>query len=172
MSITGSMEPPAPERAGRSANEPSQESEALLTFRVGSALLGVPAELVHEVTDRLDASPIPLSPPHVLGLMPLRGEAIPLLDLNRFLELDAAPVDPTVERPPRVLIVGAEGMIVGLCCERVVGIEHVPLRALAPPRLHANSSLAPYLTAEVDREASVLARLNLGALLKAARVRA
>ena len=150
--------------------ELSEETEALLTFRIGSALLGIPAELVQEVTDRGEASPIPLAPKHVIGLMPLRGEAIPLLDLNRFLSVDAQPFDVELERPPRVLVVAAEGMVVGLCCERVMGIEHVPLLTLAPPRIHTHSAMAPYVTAEADRDSSVLARLNLGALLKAARV--
>lgn len=147
-----------------------EESEALLTFRVGSALLGVPAELVQEVTDRGEASPIPLSPKHIVGLMPLRGEAIPLVDMNRFLGIESQAAEVDLERPPRVLVVQAEGMVVGLCCERVMGIEHVPLLTLAPPRIHANSAMAPYVTAEADRDRSVLARLNLGALLKAARV--
>ncbi len=147
-----------------------EESEALLTFRVGSALLGVPAELVQEVTDRGEASPIPLSPKHVVGLMPLRGEAIPLVVMNRFLGIESQATEIDLERPPRVLVVHAEGMIVGLCCERVMGIERVPLLALAPPRIHAHSAMAPYVTAEADRDNSVLARLNLGALLKAARV--
>ncbi|MFT3924638.1 MAG: chemotaxis protein CheW [Myxococcales bacterium] len=152
--------------------ELGEETEALLTFRVGSALLGVPAELVQEVTDRGEASPIPLAPKHVVGLMPLRGEAIPLVDMNRFLSVEAQASDVDLERPPRVLVVAAEGMVVGLCCERVMGIEHVPLLALAPPRIHAHSAMAPYVTAEADRDSSVLARLNLGALLKAARVSA
>jgi purine-binding chemotaxis protein CheW len=156
-------------RTATSYSELSEESEALLTFRVGSALLGVPAELVQEVTDRGEASPIPLAPPHVVGLMPLRGEAIPLVDLNQFLGIEIADSDGDLERPPRVLVVAAEGMIVGLCCERVIGIEQIPLLALQPPRIHTQSALAPYVTAEADRD-SVVARLNLGALLKAARV--
>jgi purine-binding chemotaxis protein CheW len=163
-------EPPAPNRNPRQPAILSHETEPLLTFRVGSALLGVPAELVQEITDRTEASPIPLAPAHVLGLMPLRGEAIPLVDMNRFLGLAAEPLENELERPERVLVVCAEGMVVGLCCERVLGIEQVRLDALTPPRLHANSAMAPYVTAEVDRPASVLARLNLGALLKAARV--
>jgi purine-binding chemotaxis protein CheW len=160
------------ERTGFAAGdfELTQETEALVTFRVGTALLGVPAELVQEVADRSDASPIPLAPRHVVGLMPLRGEAIPLLDMNQFLSFEPERERHELERPPRVLVVAAEGMVVGLCCERVLGIEHVPLLSLVPPRIHANSSMAPYVTAEADRTHSVLARLNLGALLKAARV--
>jgi chemotaxis signal transduction protein len=63
-------------------------------------------------------------------------------------------------------------MVVGLCCDRVLGVRHVPLDQLEPPRIHTSASLAPYVTAEVHGESEVLARLNLGALLKAARVSA
>jgi len=160
------------ERTGTAASdlELTQETEALVTFRVGTALLGVPAECVQEIADRSDASPIPLAPSHVAGLMPLRGEAIPLLDMNQFLNFEPESDRHELERPPRVLVVAVEGMVVGLCCERVLGIEHVPILSLLPPRIHANSAVSPYITAEADRASSVLARLNLSALLKAARV--
>ncbi len=145
-------------------------TEALLVFRVGTVQLGVPAELVQEICDLGDASPIPLVPAHIVGLMPLRGEAIPLLDLHLFLQLAREQGTAEIPRPPTVLVVSAEGMTAGLCVDRVLGVEHLESEQMAAPRIHVGSTLAPYVTAECDREAGVLGRLNLGALLNSARM--
>jgi purine-binding chemotaxis protein CheW len=146
------------------------EIEPVLVFRVGSLTLAVPASAATEICDRVEASPIPLAPRHIAGLMPLRGEAVPLIDLAAHFEVGAAPVDVDQERPLRVVVVQAEGMIAGLCCDRVLGVEPLELRALTAPRIHAGTTLARYITGEVDRESGVLARLNLGALLNSARL--
>jgi len=166
--MDGSMNPSlAPRDEGSTV---TSRTEALLVFRVGTVQLGLPAELVQEICDRGDASPIPLVPAHIVGLMPLRGEAIPLLDLHLFLHLAREEENAEVPRPPLVLVASADGMTAGLCVDRVLGVEHFGSDQMVAPRIHVGSTLAPYVTAECDREAGVLARLNLGALLKSSRM--
>lgn len=166
--MNGSINPSfAPRETGATV---ISHTEALLVFRVGTVQLGVPAELVQEICDLGDASPIPLVPAHIVGLMPLRGEAIPLLDLHLFLQLAREQENADIPRPTRVLVASAEGLTAGLCVDRVLGVEHLGSEQMVAPRIHVGSALAPYVTAECEREAGVLARLNLGALLKSARM--
>ncbi len=144
--------------------------EALLAFRLGSVLLGLPAEYVREICDRPEVSAIPLAPPYILGVMSLRGEAVALLDLHAFLEI---PEDRGVSdgsRPPPVIVVTADGMTVALTADRVLGVKSVALRDLGPVGIRTGSKLGTFLTAECDLATGLFARLNLSALLSAARI--
>jgi len=51
------------------------------SFRVGEKHLCIPIEAVREITDPSELLPLPGSPSHLRGLMHLRGEVIPVVDL-------------------------------------------------------------------------------------------
>jgi purine-binding chemotaxis protein CheW len=54
------------------------------TFTVGGELFGFPVDDVQEVLRAQALTPVPLAPPHVAGLLSLRGEIMPALDLRRL----------------------------------------------------------------------------------------
>jgi purine-binding chemotaxis protein CheW len=63
-------------------------------------LYAVPTDRVRQVVATPTVTPIPTSPPAVLGVFNLRGEIIPLLDTARLLSLK-----PTTHGPPRFAVV-------------------------------------------------------------------
>lgn len=54
----------------------------IATFVLGDTLLGVNILLVKEVYRHMSVSPIPDAPPHLSGLMNLRGRVVTVIDLN------------------------------------------------------------------------------------------
>jgi chemotaxis-related protein WspB len=52
-----------------------------LTFQVGELPLAVPAASVVEVLARCELRPLALAPPGVVGLLPFRGQLVPVVDL-------------------------------------------------------------------------------------------
>jgi purine-binding chemotaxis protein CheW len=62
----------------------------LMTFSVGDASYGLPVEQVLEVLNDRPLTPVPLAPRSVAGLMNLRGQVVPAIDLARRLEVAAA----------------------------------------------------------------------------------
>ncbi len=54
----------------------------IATFVLGNTLLGVDILLVKEVYRQMNLSPIPDAPPHLAGLMNLRGKVVTVIDLN------------------------------------------------------------------------------------------
>lgn len=66
------------------------EPARFCTFRVGAQWLGAPVERVQEVLPRQAWTRMPLAPPTVIGLINLRGQIVPTIDMRQRLELPAA----------------------------------------------------------------------------------
>ncbi len=64
-------------------------AQTLCTFYVAGQLFGVEVEHVQEVMRDLTITRIPLSPPSVAGLINLRGQIVPVVELRRCLSLPA-----------------------------------------------------------------------------------
>jgi purine-binding chemotaxis protein CheW len=54
----------------------------IATFLLGDLILGINILLVKEVYRGIDITPIPDAPPHLRGLMNLRGRVVTVFDLN------------------------------------------------------------------------------------------
>lgn len=118
-----------------------------LTFRLGAELYGVDLRGILEVTRPAAITPVPFSPPWVLGVMMLRGSVVPIFHVGRMLDTD---VDGRIEPAGRILLVnrtkvdaapGADGAAqparrgghpVGLLVDEVREVAAVPEEALGP----------------------------------------
>ncbi len=69
--------------------------EQVLTFRLGAETCGIDILGVQEIRGWSPVTSIPQSPPHVLGVLNLRGAVVPVIDLRRLFGLEAAAVSPT-----------------------------------------------------------------------------
>jgi len=63
----------------------------LLTFVLGGQVFAVPVTHVREIVDCSDISALPNAPHDVLGLIDLRGQSVPVVDLAARLGIRAAP---------------------------------------------------------------------------------
>ena len=59
----------------------------LLEFRLASERYAVESRLVQEVHPLRDLTPLPCTPPFVLGIVNVRGRILPVLDLKKFFDL-------------------------------------------------------------------------------------
>ena len=70
---------------------PAARSEALpgryLTFTLGRESYGVPVLSVREIIRLCPITPVPQMPPHIRGVINLRGRVIPVLDLRAKFRL-------------------------------------------------------------------------------------
>jgi len=110
----------------------------ICTFRVHGLLFGIPAGQVQEVLRHQPITPVPLTPPEVAGLINLRGQIVPAIDLPRQLGLAARD-----DRPPLANLVlrGPHGPV-SLLIEEIgdvieigeLAVEPVPDTVAAPLR--------------------------------------
>jgi purine-binding chemotaxis protein CheW len=64
-----------------------------LTFRLGREEYGLPVLKVREIIKLLDITAVPQAPPHVKGVVNLRGKVIPVVDLRLKFALPPVPYD-------------------------------------------------------------------------------
>lgn len=152
-------------KRGEASVPSSEETRAILRFRVMRVELALFADQVEEVTEPAEITPIPCAPPHVPGVVPVRGEALPLFDLALFLGLSGDGADGM----PRMLIVRSAAYRVGVLCDHVLGVTAVAAAAIQEARVCGPPSLRRYALGEVELRGGVTPVLDLEALLAAGR---
>jgi purine-binding chemotaxis protein CheW len=154
--------------------------DMLVVFQVSSAWFGIDPQFVRELALPQRLTPVPRAPAHILGLMPLRGRAVPILDLQRFLQLpDAEDRETSDEVLRRVIVLSYDGMTVGIVSDRVRRLVRIPPDSVLSPEGLPPGRVTDFADAEIPDPAGVLTGkggliivLNVGVLLKAARLRA
>jgi chemotaxis signal transduction protein len=146
---------------------PPETVVPLLRFRVSGAELAVSAGEVDEIVELSVTTSVPGVSPHVPGLLAVRGEPLPLLDLAAFLGLPAQAR--AQDRDPRVLVARVLPFRVGLLADSIAGIASVTRAQLAAPAILRPEALRRFARAELDLGDRVVAVLDLGRLLEAAR---
>lgn len=109
--------------------------ERFVVFRLAGAEYGLPVSAVREVLRRPDSiTPLPNAPDFVAGVLTLRGEVLPLIDQRRLLALPAADSKsgPAGLERGRVVVVGRDGLLVGLLVDGLSGLLTVPADRIGP----------------------------------------
>ncbi|MCB1740079.1 MAG: purine-binding chemotaxis protein CheW [Gammaproteobacteria bacterium] len=70
-------------------------TDQYLTFMLAGEEYGVEILSVQEIKGWDSATPIPNTPPHVLGVINLRGTVVPIIDLRRRFNMDSIDFGPT-----------------------------------------------------------------------------
>lgn len=99
------------------------------TFFLDGLFFGVEVQQVQEVLRYREMTRAPLAPPVVRGLINLRGQIVPALDLRRRLELAERPAG----RLPLNVVVRTEGGAVSLLVDEIGDVLEAPEEAIERP---------------------------------------
>ena len=94
----------------------------VLEFRLARERYGLETRYVREVFPLRDLTPLPCTPPFVLGIVNLRGRILPVLDLKQLFEL---PEQGLTDLHRIILVQGVE-LELGLLADAVVGVRSIP----------------------------------------------
>lgn len=133
-----------------------------ILFKVSGETYGVSVTDTHEVIRYKEPRRIPHAPPHILGVINLRGQIIPVVGLRERFSLESLP--PGEET--RIIIIIHEGKLTGLVCdsvERVLPIPHANIEE-NPDYDQSKSLSAIRGVAHLDEEDSVVFLLALHTL--------
>lgn len=115
-----------------------EESLTILKFAISKELYGIEISFVKEVlamSSRIIG--IPGAPDHIVGILNIRGEIVPAVDMRKILGLDAPPQTQT-----NFLVVLLQGGIeFGLAVDEVSGMERIKKAAI-----HADFASLPEST--------------------------
>ncbi|MCB1426964.1 MAG: chemotaxis protein CheW [Zhengella sp.] len=132
----------------------------VIAFRIGQQQFSVNVENVREIRGRMDISPLAHAPAHVLGIVELRGQVIPVLDVGRCLGLEMS----GCAAGSAVIVAENDGKMVGLLVDDVSDMISVSDENIQPvPRIGPESEHA-CLSAILVLDTHLVTHLDLPAL--------
>jgi len=109
-------------------NSSSSKSLEIISFHLGEQIFCVNIMSVREIRGWTPSTTLPHSPPHVLGVINLRGSVIPVIDMAIRLGL---PAIKATERSA-IIVTQIAGKLVGLLVENVSDMITVKSEDLQP----------------------------------------
>jgi|KBSSwiStaDraftv2_1062776.scaffolds.fasta_scaffold591247_2 purine-binding chemotaxis protein CheW len=105
----------------------------VVTLALGKEVCALEVAMVREILDSGPITRLPEAPPFLVGVIDLRGETVPVIDLRVKLGMTAAPVTPET----RIVVVELgrrdRSLAVGLQVERVFEVAQLEPGGLKPP---------------------------------------
>ncbi len=134
------------------------ERGQMLTFRLGAETYGVDVLRVKEIRGWSPVTRIPQSPPHMLGVLNLRGAIVPVIDLRLRFALES------VEYSPLTVVIvlslhTAEGVReCGIVVDGVSDVVDIPLASIKESPTYGEPSRSRFIRglANVDDRMLIL----------------
>ncbi len=142
------------------------EIAQMISFSIGSEQFGLNILMVKEIIMIPEITEIPNSPDFVEGVINLRGEIMPVLDLRKRLRLRG--VQTEAKRGPgnRILVVEIEGNITGFIVDSVSKVLSVPMnKVFPPPDIIVGGVQSQYISGVVHLDDRILVILDFGKIL-------
>jgi purine-binding chemotaxis protein CheW len=112
-------------------SEPAPAAATLLEvleFRVAQEGYAVETRYVREVYPLKNLTPLPCTPPFVLGIVNVRGRILPVFDLKMFFDLP----EQGLTDLHRIILIEGNEMELGLLADATVGVRSIPADSLQP----------------------------------------
>lgn len=98
----------------------------VLEFRLAQERYALETQYVREVCPLKDVTPLPRTPPFLLGVVNLRGRILPVVDLKKFFDLP----EQGLTDLHRIILVEGHDVEFGLLADATVGVRSIPADTL------------------------------------------
>jgi purine-binding chemotaxis protein CheW len=109
------------------------EARQFVTFGVAGDMFATPVETIREILDLRTVSRLPKAPKELLGIIDVRGQGVPVIDLRALLGLSET--EDTTHT--RIVVMntqrGTGELAIGLKTDRVFEVTHLDTDDLEPP---------------------------------------
>lgn len=102
--------------------------EEVVVFSLGRKAYAFPVGGVREVVQMVEATPMPSLPEAVLGVIDVRGELLPLVDMSTVVDQHPA----SISRNQLIVVIAARGRSWGVLVDSVEGVKTLELRLSRP----------------------------------------
>ncbi len=142
----------------------AEDALQMVGFVVADELFGVDILMVQEIIKNINITAIPDSPDFILGVINLRGNIIPIIDLKKRLKL----VDKN--RPNGgdvwIMVLNISGRVTGFIVERVTRVIKVQANMIKPPpELVVSGLQSDYIRGVCKQGQQLLAILDFNRIL-------
>lgn len=101
----------------------------LVEFRLASEVYAIEYVFVREVHTLKDLTPLPATPPFVLGIINVHGQILSVVDLRVFFNLPESGLGDL----NKVIVLGDDRMGFGILADAIIGTRTIPRGAIQPP---------------------------------------
>lgn len=115
------------------ATPEAEKNIQMISFSIGSERFGVEILVVQEIIMMSTITQIPNAPDFVEGVINLRGNIIPVLDLRKRLRMRGYKRASEIRPSTRILVVEIENSVTGFIVDSVAKVITVPASRIAPP---------------------------------------
>ena len=156
--------------AGQSASPLAAQPGKYLTFTLGDESYGVPVLAVREIIRLCAITPVASMPPHVRGVINLRGKVIPVVDLRiRFGMSAPTDHDRTCIVVAQVAASGGGTRPYGAIVDGVDGVATYTAEDLVPPPDFGTAIDTRFITGMARSESGVTTLIDLESIARADR---
>lgn len=148
----------------------TEEEIRVCLFRIGDDSYAIPVEVLTEIIITQKLFPVPTTPGHVLGVINLRGNIIPIVDIRPVLAL------PQQNASGQIAILKHDQILLGIVVDAVIEVASVPKsRFLEIPPEHAMQQQAGktrnrFLRSIIQRDSGVAALLDINKVFDAIKI--
>ena len=143
--------------------EESGEKISILSFQLAEELYGIELHYLTEMRQSVPLRYIPCAPSHLVGIINLRGELLPVVDFCPILGLPKRELAKIV---PALLVLSLKGDKLALVVDRAQDILTFPLKELKPPPLSLDPERAIFIKGELLVENRPLSLLDVEKVLQ------
>jgi purine-binding chemotaxis protein CheW len=128
------------------------ESIKILEFRLACESYGIETPFIREVYPLKALTPLPGTPPFVLGIVNIRGQTCSLIDLKKFFELP----EKGLSDLNKVIIVQQDEIEFGILADEIIGLRTILAEKIQPSLPTLTGIRQTYLKGVVDGQLIVL----------------
>ena len=120
-------------RAQALAREPGKAQAAdaeleVLEFFLAHEKYAVESQHIREVYPLENLTPLPCTPPFVLGIVNLRGEIVSVIDIKKFFDLPERGLTDL----NKVIVLQSGQMLFGILADSIAGVRRIPVAEIQP----------------------------------------
>jgi purine-binding chemotaxis protein CheW len=134
------------------AADDAAEQTDYLVFQLAWENYAVEAGFIREIYPLKELTPIPCTPAFVLGVINLRGELCPVIDLKRLFGLP----DQSLTNATSAIILSDAAMEFGVVADVITGVRPLAPRDVRPPPLTLSGIDAAFLKGVTDDRVAIL----------------
>jgi purine-binding chemotaxis protein CheW len=148
----------------------AEEEVRICLFSISGDTYAVTVDILAEIIIPQKIFSVPTTPSHVVGIINLRGNIVPIVDIRPALSL------PIAAGANQIAIIRYNQMTLGILVDTVAEVIAVPLSSVLPLPAEAAvqeagaKNRSRYLKAIIQRPGGVAALLNIDRLLEAVRL--
>jgi len=138
-----------------------QRIEQLVTIRVEDEHFGIPIMRVYEIIAVPKLTRIARAPESIVGVINLRGQIIPVIDLRALFAMPAG----TADKRQRIVVTQSQGKVIGLLVDAVTEVLRIQGGELEPMPDAIRTGLTEYADSIYKMPDRIIVLLNMDRLL-------